>query len=238
VINQVPDKLNNHRNDNIIHGIKWINIDQIGLSRSRNLGIDISTSEYVYLTDDDIVIDKKFEQIIEKQIIKFPETDIFAFQVSGINENFKKYPTKIKNIGFLRSLKLSSVQLIMKTQFIKENNLYYDELFGTGSKYKMGEENIFVFDALKKGAKIRYIPYEIAKVYIGESSWFTGYNKKYFFDRGAIFYLMFRKFSYIYSLSFCIRKRKLYNKQFGIKTAFSYMMQGKTDYKRNKKIES
>src|SRR5699024_7801463 len=108
VINQVPDKLNNHRNDNIIHGIKWINIDQIGLSRSRNLGIDISTSEYVYLTDDDIVIDKKFEQIIEKQIIKFPETDIFAFQVSGINENFKKYPTKIKNIGFLRSLKLSS----------------------------------------------------------------------------------------------------------------------------------
>src|SRR5699024_5379976 len=132
VINQVPDKLNNHREDNIVHGLKWIDIDQKGLSKSRNLGIDISTSEYVYFTDDDIVIDKNFKQIIEKQIKKFPEIDIFAFQVSGVNGSFKKYPNKIKDIGFLRSLKLSSVQLIMKTQFIKENNLYYDELFGTG----------------------------------------------------------------------------------------------------------
>jgi len=39
-----------------INNINWIDFDQIGLSKSRNLGIEKSNAEFLYLTDDDVII--------------------------------------------------------------------------------------------------------------------------------------------------------------------------------------
>lgn len=217
-----------------INNLNWIDINQIGLSKSRNYALDLATADYLYLTDDDIVLSPSFEEIVQETIKNNQKVDILAFKVGGIEKEFKKYPSRELNIGFLRSLKLSSVQLVICKDFIQKNKIKYDELFGAGAEYKMGEENIFLFDALKKGAKIKFIPKEIAKVHLNESSWFTGYDRKYFIDRGAIFHRMFGVFSGIYSMIFCVRKQKLYNKNFSIMKAYKYTQIGKKQYKKNK----
>ena len=176
VINQDPIKKNNSIKKNLENDINWFDFDAIGLSQSRNMGIRLATDEYIYLTDDDIVINENFDFEVNRAIKNNPDVDILAFQVGGIEKEYKSYKEKEKDINYLGSLQLSSVQLVMKKSFIMKHRLQYDESFGAGAKYKMGEENIFLIDALRKGARIKYVPIEIAKVHVGESSWFTGFN--------------------------------------------------------------
>ena len=108
--------------------------------------------------------------------------------------------------------------------------MYFNELLGAGAKYSMGEENDFLFKCLKKGLKIKYIPIKIADLYIGESSWFNGYNDKYFIDRGASFTSMSKRFSNILIVQFAIRKRKLYKDKMSVIKAIKLMLCGKKDY--------
>lgn len=236
IINQIPDRCDNKSEEFNIGNIKWINVDQKGLSKSRNLALEITSSDYIYLTDDDVVLNDKFKETVIDSIESNPAVDILAFQVSGIERKFKEYSSEEIDINYINSMKLSSVQLVMKSDFIKKNNLYYDELFGTGSKYRMGEENIFLFDALKKSAKIKYIPREIAKVHLGESSWFNGFNEKYFFDRGAVFYRMFENhLARLYCILFCLRKYKLYSNEINFIKAYKQMIKGMKDIENVKK---
>lgn len=46
---------------------------------------------------------------------------------------------------------------------------------------------MFIWDMLKKGMKIYTYPVVIAEVDQTTSSWFRGYNCKYFYDKGALY---------------------------------------------------
>src|SRR5699024_3127908 len=161
------------------------------------------------LADDDIELKSNFNEIIIKSFVENPEYDILAFDLERIGSTSRKNSSKEKEINVLTSMRLSSAQLTFKLDFLRENGITFDERFGAGSKYSMGEENILLLDALKKGANIKYIPKVIATLYMGNSTWFEGFNEKYLFDKGAIFWRMFGYFAPIYSLTYCIRKRKL-----------------------------
>jgi len=230
VINQVPEKHDGKVTREFLDGIEWINIDQKGLSKSRNYALDNAQGDILYLTDDDIVLEEETEEIILESFLANPGYDILAFNIEGIEEEFKKEVTEEKEIGFLRSMKLSSVQLVIKSSFIKENELRFDELFGAGAKYTMGEENIFLFDALKKGAKIKFIPKTIAKLHIGDSTWFEGMNEKYLFDKGASFWRMFGRLAPFYSLTYCFRKKAEYKENLGFFEAYLQTLKGMRNY--------
>ncbi|MGH2105108.1 glycosyltransferase family A protein [Aerococcus urinaeequi] len=232
VINQNPNILDSALTEKKLENYSWIDIDQKGLSKSRNLGIKKSYMELLYLSDDDIVLNSNFDEIVLEAFKNRPDADIIAFQVSGIERKFKEYSDKPFKSSYLSSLKFSSVQLVYKKSFLIENNLLFDVNFGAGAVFKMGEENIFLFDCLKKNANIYYEPKEIAKVHMDDSSWFEGFNYKYFFDRGAIFYRMMGPISNLYSLLFCIRKAKLIEKPLNIWNAYLASQEGKKEYLR------
>ncbi len=65
-----------------------------------------------------------------------------------------------KNVGKLKIMRISSFQITMKKDKIKE--IKFDENFGSGAKYDRGEEAIFLKDCLEKGLKIIYINKKIA----------------------------------------------------------------------------
>lgn len=55
-----------------------------------------------------------------------------------------------------------------------------------------------------------YVPEKILKRTESGSSWFTGYNEKYLFDRGAIFYTVSNKIVWLLILQFAVRRKKLF----------------------------
>ena len=128
-------------------------------------------------------------------------------------------------------MKVTSFEIAFKRESIKEKGIYFDENFGTGSsKYKMGEENIFLYDCLKKGLEITYIPEYILEVVDEESTWFEGFTDKYFFDKGAIYKRMSSKAYIILILQFALRKYKLYKNENRIFNAIKMMLKGAKDY--------
>lgn len=210
--------------------ITVINSSGIGLSKSRNLAIKSSTSDICIIADDDLKYVNDLKDIVIREFNKNNGYDILVFKVYGRNKEFKTYINKEKKINYLSSMKISSVQIALKKKEIIDKNIYFNELLGAGAKYSMGEENEFLFKCLREGIKIKYIPIKIADLYIGESSWFNGYDRKYFIDRGASFAAMSKIFSDILIIQFALRKRNIYKDKFSILEAIRIMFLGKKRY--------
>lgn len=206
--------------------VVWINSTTRGLSKSRNIAIKHSTAEYIVLTDDDMVYRENYNEILLESFEKYKNMDIFAFQVEGIERKFKNYPSKAKELSFMGTMKISSVELVFRREALISNKIEFNENFGSGAEFKMGEENILLFQCLKKKLKIQYVPCVIADLHMDESTWFQGFNEKYFYDRGAVYYEMFGKFAYIMLIQFMIRKYSVYRKQIDLREAWKQSMRG------------
>lgn len=213
--------------------INWINSDDRGLSKSRNLAIDNATGDICIIADDDLIYVDGYSDIIIEQFERHPDADIIVFQIEGINKKFKKYHPKLRKVNYLTSMKVSSVEIAFRLKSIQKYGVRFSELFGSGSRYYMGEESIFLFDCLKNGSNILYVPVKIADLYIGDSSWFEGYNRNYFISRGAVFTRMSRKFSLLFILQFAIRKHSLYCDEITLLESIKYMMEGRRQYLNN-----
>lgn len=210
--------------------IKWIDSKDRGLSVSRNMALKNSDSDICLLADDDLVYLPDYEATIVSQFEKYPDADIIAFQVQGIERKFKNYHPRYRSINFLTSMKISSVEIAFRLDSIKKNNILFNNLFGSGSKYFMGEEGIFLSECLKHGLKIIYVPIKIANLHLNDSTWFKGFNKEYLISRGAVFTAMTKSFSLFFIIQFAIRKARLFPKDMSIIQAVGHMLEGKKKF--------
>ena len=218
---------------NFKNNIKFICTNQRGLSRSRNMAIENCDADICLFADDDLKYVDNYEEKILREFEKNNDIDILCFCVEGINKKFKNYSNREKRLNFFTSMKVSSVEIAFKKNKIVEKNIKFKEYFGAGSQvYSMGEENIFLADCIKNKLKIKFVPVKIADLYIGNSTWFNGFNDKYFFDRGAVFSAMNNRLSYLLIIQFAIRKYKLYSSQNSFINALKKMLEGKFDYKK------
>lgn len=206
-----------------------------GLSKSRNRAIEKSLADIIIIADDDLEYVNRYDKIIEEGYKKYKDADIIAFYVENSDKVRKKKKMKEGRIGYLRSMKIQSVQLTMKRKSIEQ--IKFNECFGIGTDLYMGEENLFLFDCLRKGLRIYYIPIKIANIGKSESIWFTGFDKRYMFVKGCQFYEMSNTFSILLILQYAIRKRKLYKKNFGMIKAIKYMEMGRKAWRKNRERE-
>lgn len=235
IVNQIPNS--NLSEDVIIekNNLKLINTSNKGLSNSRNLLLRYSNSLISIIADDDVVFNNDYKKIVQKAYRDNPEADLIIFQVPRFGDNSelrkKHYSSKKKKINYLRSMKVSAVEITFKTSKIKESNIRFNPYIGAGTEFGMGEENQFLFDCLRAGLKIIYLPIEIGKVDVSESTWFKGYDKEYFVSTGAKFYNMSNKLYPLFILQFAIRKRKLYSDNYSFFQVLNYMNDGVIKYK-------
>ena len=202
-----------------------------GLSKSRNLALSKARADICLIADDDLEYVDNYEKIIINEFEKNPEYDILIFKVEGKNGVFKKYSNSEKKLNFISVMKVASVQMAFRRHSIVSNKIEFNEEFGSGSNYRMGEESILLFNCLRKKLKIKYIPIKIADLYLGDSTWFNGFNKEYFYCKGACFQAMSNRLVLLFILQFAIRKYKLYKSETTFFNSIINMYKGSRDYK-------
>ncbi|WP_024597825.1 glycosyltransferase [Pseudoalteromonas sp. TAE56] len=131
-----------------------------GLSKSRNFLMSNSSSDYIWLLDDDVSISEEQIKNVEAIInnIKYECTDVFIGKIltaGTSNTPFKNYSKERK--GIIGLLQTSSIEIILNRNFIVENNIKYDERLGLGAMYPCGEENFFLIDTWNKKAKFKFL---------------------------------------------------------------------------------
>ena len=107
--------------------IRCISTTERGLSRSRNKAIDNANGDYCLICDDDERLEKDYSQKIIAAFDKYKDADIIAFKVKIGN---KKYPERGGRIGYIKSLRVSSVQIALRLSSIRRAGIKFDINFG------------------------------------------------------------------------------------------------------------
>jgi len=236
VVNQDSDK--NNVKQHVVNGnqVKLINSTDKGLSKSRNLAIENASADICAIADDDMLYDDDYSEKIIEAHEKYPEADVIAFQVTRVGnpssnpEREKKFREKANWDKYLTSMKITSVEMTFKREKIVDNDITFNPNFGVGAKFNNGEENIFLYEVLRKGLKILYLPITIAEVDASESTWYEGFTKRFFYTMGAKFYNMSPKFHHLLMYQYAVRKLKYFKEDTSLKEAITYMYEGKRMY--------
>lgn len=209
--------------------IKFISTTERGLSRSRNMAIANSEADICILCDNDVEYVESYNNIIINSFECNPEADIIVFFIKRNDMSQPYFPTN-RFLNYITSCKVFSPEIAFRRKRILEKNIKFKIEFGAGSKYSMGEENMFLYDCLRAGLKIKYVPVMIAKLRKEQSTWFKGFTDKFFIDRGATFYGMSKILSIALILQYAIRKYNIYKYDMTMFKALKYMLIGRRLY--------
>lgn len=213
--------------------IRMYTLNERGVGLSRNTALMRSRADICLLGDDDVVYVSNYEEIILNEFKKNPKADLIIFTVNIIDKKGEKQiPLKNRRVNFFNILRYGAVRIAFKRETIIKNNIYFSLLFGGGAKHGSGEDSIFLADSLRKGLRIYTNSNKIADVYNYDSSWFNGYNKKFFFDKGALFQKISPRLSHLLILNFILRKYNTYKNEMTIIKAYRYMKKGAKCFKQ------
>lgn len=189
--------------------IRMVSTKERGLSKSRNLAICLSDRDICLLCDDDEVFVSDYEEIILRNFEQLPEADIIAFDIQNKETRLKR---KIHKIGKLGSLRLCSVQLAFRRKAILSHGVGFDPIMGAGTGNGACEENKFLFDCIRSGLRLYYVPETIASLNTGGSTWFDNYDELFFRQRGSSTrYMMGLIPSIAYGMYYLFAKYQLYS---------------------------
>ncbi|WP_296112566.1 glycosyltransferase [uncultured Anaerococcus sp.] len=179
--------------------IRMITTDTKGLARSRNLALLNSTADIVIFADDDEVFEKGYLRRVKDSFIEHPGVDFFVFR-TFVYQNGKEIikVQEEKDLRFYNSLRYGSVHFVFKREALARKNLYLPVNFGAGTGYGSGEDSIFILSAIRKGLRVRTNTGLLARIYNDDSTWFDGFNEKFFYDKGALARALFPKFYRLY----------------------------------------
>lgn len=184
---------------------RMISSSQKGLSKSRNELLLNMNGDIGILCDDDVEYLKNYEAIILKAFKELKDADIIVFNINRINSKTipRKLMTKVKKAPKYRNY--PSVQIAFKKESFYRNNLFFNINFGAGAKYSSGEESLLLREANRKKLRIYEYPMTIAIVDDSNSSWFTGYDEKFFYDKGAWLKAAYPKTYFIFMWYFILK---------------------------------
>ena len=170
------------------------------LSKNRNIGLALSDAKYILFADDDMTLVNDYEKIIENEFKKHPEAEAIKFFVESNKEGRKLSWKKPKEFKKAKRRTVSSAGipgLVINQKKLKEKNIFFNENFGTGTKNYCGEDTIFLQELINKKIKFYVSPTKISDIMQGESSWFEGYNEKFFITTGKVLKTIYPRLSYI-----------------------------------------
>lgn len=195
--------------------VKFYSTSERGLSKSRNVALKKASADLCVITDEDVHYIDGFREIILNAYKKYSDADVILFDFYKDN---KKRSKKIKQNGgklsLLQSLRGNSVRITFKRKAVINNDISFNENFGSGSgQFIASEDLVFITDCNRKKLKIYYEPVPILNLIEKESTWFKGFNKEYFETIGAFSYHLLGGFWFVYALQFLLRHRNIYKLQ-------------------------
>lgn len=214
--------------------ITYLNTVGRGVGQNRNIVLKNATAELCVLADDDMTFVDGYPRIAQMAFEKCPKADVLIFNL--IEKNPRRFRNdRIKRIGRFNYAKYGAARLAFRRQSIVDAGIEFNTLFGGGSRYGAGEDTIFLKECLDKGLRLYAVPYSLAEInQEAKSTWFTGYNEKYFYDKGALYAHLYPIFWRLFSVRFLVFRSAKYQHSISFGKALRSMIKGGKAYRTHR----
>ena len=190
--------------------LQMISTSTRGVGLNRNIALLAADHEYVLFADDDMLYYDGLEETVVSAFEQMPQADVLVFGIDILKngEIVEKRRTPIRRLHTWNAMRYGTVRIAARRQALLAKNITFHQCFGGGCIYSAGEDSLFLKACLDTGLKVYSHSAVIAASSKDSSTWFVGYNDKYFYDKGALVRHLFPKTAYIMAMYFAVRFKR------------------------------
>lgn len=187
--------------------VAMVSTDTRGVGKNRNFALLYAAADILLFSDSDLRYVNGYADMIFSEFKRCKDADaiIFSYNRTIQGKVVSQLNFKDKKLSFFNAFRVGTVCIAVKRASVKKYNIHFSELFGGGCKYGCGEDSLFMRDLFRNKCKV----YSSSKILFdceqGRSTWFTGYNPKFFYDKGAWIACAFPKSKHIIKWYFLFR---------------------------------
>ncbi|MCM1062968.1 MAG: glycosyltransferase [Eubacterium sp.] len=208
------------------HTVSFYSFPDRGVGRSRNEAILRADRDICLFADGDIVYGPGYAEAIAAEFERNPGADMILFNVD-VEESRRTYHIRDrKRVHWYNCGRYGAVSFAVRRESLLRSRVTFSLLFGGGAKYSNGEDSLFLKEFMDKGYRVYTAPVTIGREEAGESTWFAGYNEKFFTDRGVLYHFLYGKLAGAMSLRFLLAHKGIFCKEISLKQAYAWMKQG------------
>lgn len=214
-----------------------ISTDTRGVGINRNLALMHSSGELCLLADDDVRYVDGYEAIVTQAFDANPQADVLIFNLYDDSSWAIPRRTRVRWYNFMR---FGACRVAVRGAAVRRQGIFFNTCFGGGCLYQSGEDTLFLRDCLRSGLKIYGLPVYIAAMkYERPSTWFRGYDEKFFYDKGAVCAAISRPFARLLCLRLLLVKKQM-RRETGLsfRMAWRLMLAGIRGYKDGQGFEN
>lgn len=208
------------------HKIRFFSFPERGVGRSRNEAILRADGDICLFSDGDIVYEPGYAEAVAEEFRYRPDADMILFNVKVEEIRRTYWITERKRVHWYNCGRYGAVSFAVKRDSLLSSGVTFSLLFGGGAKYSNGEDSLFLKEFMDKGYSVYASPVVIAREEAGESTWFQGYNEKFFRDRGVLYRYLYGRLHSLMALRFLAVHRKKFCREVSFGQAYRWMREG------------
>lgn len=190
------------------HKARMLTTDTLGVGINRNFTLQYAQGDVCLFADDDVTYCDDLEERVLAEFDAHPDADIIIFHLDAGEKRKQIRYSETKKCRGLFPMPWGAVRIAVRRSSVQKANLWFTTLFGGGCMFPSGEDSIWLRDAKRKGLTFYVSKETIGKVDMNESSWFTGYDEKFFFGKGACCAAMYGRWAGLWSAYYLFRYRR------------------------------
>jgi len=207
--------------------VRFYSFPDRGVGRSRNEAIMRADSDICLFSDADIVYEPGYAELIAAEFQENPRADMILFNISVEEARRTYHIQKRKRVRWYNCGRYGAVSFAVRRESLLKSGVTFSLLFGGGARYSAGEDSLFLKEFMAKGFRVYTAPVTIGKEEAGASTWFAGYNEKFFHDRGVLYYYLYGRLARLMAVRFLLaHKNTLCGETVRVSQAYAWMREG------------
>lgn len=193
------------------NGIKMITTATRGVGLNRNIALLAADADIVLFSDDDVVYNDGMEEAVLAAFRENPKADVIIFGMDMVKAGVvtERRQEKNRRLHFWNAMRFGTYRIAARRSALLRENIFFHQQFGGGCPFSAGEDSLFLKTCFNRGLKVYAHEYVLGQCHKDSSSWFVGYNEKYFYDKGVLVRRLFPRLHPVMGLYFALHfKRK------------------------------
>lgn len=185
------------------HSVVFCCTRKTGVGPSRNQALARAMGDILLFADEDLVYVDGYAELLQAAFAARPQADVIVFNIRSKRPRRSiRRPSRVRWFNYMR---YGAARIAARRASVERAGLRFSGEFGGGGRYGSGEDTIFLHDCLRRGLRIYAVPLMLASTDDADSSWFHGYDARFFADKGALMAAIYGRLGSLFCWALVLR---------------------------------